>query len=101
MRGGRRRVDANQAGIVAALRKAGASVAVTSHLGHGFPDLVVGYVDEEGMGQTILMEIKAGADALTAEEARWHLAWRGGPTVIVRSAEAALTLVGKHGEGHA
>ena len=37
------RKDANQTQIVDALRGVGATVAITSMLGHGFPDLVVGY----------------------------------------------------------
>lgn len=36
-----KRVDANQSAIVAALRSAGVRVYVTSHIGGGFPDLVV------------------------------------------------------------
>jgi hypothetical protein len=37
------KVDINQKEIVAYLRKIGASVAVMSAVGQGFPDLVVGW----------------------------------------------------------
>ena len=37
------KVDANQPATVKALRDAGMTVAVTSSLGKGFPDLVVGF----------------------------------------------------------
>lgn len=85
-----RRTDANQAGIVAALRAVGCSVAVTSHLGHGFPDLVV------GRGRTtVLMECKSGPrDGLTEDEVTWHCLWKGGPLVIVRTPAEALAAVG-------
>jgi len=90
MRGGRRRVDANQAAIVAALRAAGCSVWCTYACGHGAPDLVVGY-----RNKTVLMEIKSDeGDRLTPDEQRWHTQWRGGPLVVVRSPAFALWVMG-------
>lgn len=87
------RVDANQAEIVAALRDVGCSVADTSRLGQGFPDLVVGRA-----GITFLLEIKNGraipsAQRLTPDEQAWHQAWRG-QVAVVRSVEEALAVVG-------
>ena len=49
------RTDANQAEIVAALRKAGASVTSLAGVADGCPDLLVGRA-----GQTLLMEVKDG-----------------------------------------
>ena len=89
MMGGRaRRTDANQQEIVKALRDWGATVAVTSAIGGGFPDLVVGV-----NGLNILMEIKRphppSAGALTNDEERWHAEWKG-QVAVVRSPEAAI-----------
>ena len=82
------RVDTNQAEIVDALRRAGCSVAVTSSLGHGFPDLVVGRHDKN-----YLIEIKHGAGKLTDDEREFHEIWRGSVTVV-RSVDQALAAVG-------
>lgn len=73
----RGRKDSNQTPIVEALRLAGATVAITSGLGSGFPDLVVGF-----RAANFLLEIKDG-DApmsqrrLTPDEQKWHDEWRG------------------------
>lgn len=84
------RVDANQQAVVEGLRKAGASVAITSALGDGFPDLVVGY-----HGRTVLMELKDGrakthSRYLTGAEVAFHFHWRGAPCVVVESLEQAM-----------
>lgn len=85
----RARVDINQREIVAALRRAGASVQVLSQVGQGVPDLLVSRA-----GTNYLLEVKAGPrDALTPDEAAWHDAWRG-QVCVVRSAEEALAAVG-------
>ena len=90
MRGGRRRVDANQAEIVYVLRAVGCSVWPTYHLGHGSPDLVCGH-----RGRTVLLEIKAKeGDRLTEDEERWHGGWRGGALVVVRTPDEALWAMG-------
>ena len=62
------RTDANQPQVVKALRDAGATVAITSMVGDGFPDLVVGF-----RGETLLIEVKDGSkpkseQALTPDE---------------------------------
>lgn len=82
------RVDDNQKAIVRYLRDMGVSVAVTSAIGKGFPDLVCGY-----KGKNILLELKDGnkplsAQVLTPEQRIWHYDWKGQVTVI-NSAEAA------------
>lgn len=88
------KVDENQAEIVEALRAVGASVTVTSQLGGGFPDLVVGYRNEANY----LLELKDGrkppsARKLTPDEERWHKAWRG-LVVVVASVDEALRAIG-------
>lgn len=89
---GAKRTDANQTAIVSAFRKLGATVAITSALGRGFPDLVVGY-----RRRNFLVEIKDGtkppsAQKLTPDEAAWHEKWRGQITII-RSVDDVLTLL--------
>ncbi len=88
------RTDANQQEIVRALRQIGASVAVTSAVGDGFVDLVVGY-----RGKNILLELKDGskppsAQKLTTDEQAFFATWRGF-AVVVRSVEEAIAVVVK------
>ena len=87
------KVDANQSEIVSALREVGASVAVTSALGKGFPDIVVGF-----RGINYLMEIKDGEKSpsrqkLTYDEQIWLSLWRG-QVNVVNSVKAALDVLG-------
>lgn len=78
----RGRVDENQSDIVEKFRGMGYSVAITSNLGNGFPDIVVGKY-----GVNVLVEIKDGAKSpsrrkLTEDEQRFHDTWRGAACVI-------------------
>lgn len=71
------RTDGNQSDVVGHLRRLGFSVAITSGLGAGFPDLVIG----RG-GRNWLIELKDPAQPLckrrlTPDEQLWHQAWRG------------------------
>ena len=61
-----KRVDANQAVIVAVLRAAGASVFDTHELGHGYPDLTVGF-----FGRNYLIEIKSPGGRYTDAEVKF------------------------------
>lgn len=86
------KVDANQAEIVAYFRKAGCSVAITSALGAGFPDLVVGKA-----GKTILIEVKDGRKPpserrLTQDERSFQGSWRGVYRVVESLQDAASVL---------
>lgn len=84
----RSRTDNNQKAIVAALRAAGASVLITSGLGHGAPDLFVSWSNK-----TVAVEIKDGDNAkLTPDELKFMQEWKGEYHVI-RSVEAALALL--------
>lgn len=86
------RVDANQAEIVAALRKAGASVWFI-----GLPvDLLVGF-----QGKTMLMEVKTltgkrkprAADH-TPLQVTFMAEWRGGAVSTVTDVDGALRALG-------
>lgn len=89
------RRDANEASIVSALERVGASVQRLNH--EGVPDLVVGF-----RGATMLIEVKMplgvkGGSAnrvLTPDQARWWTAWRGSRPIVVRSVAEALTAIG-------
>lgn len=75
MRGNR--IDRNQNEIVSALRKLGFSVAITSMLGKGFPDIVVGK-----NGKNYLFELKDNEKTpsqkkLTPDEEKFFASWRG------------------------
>ena len=76
------KADANQKEIVTGLRKLGFSVAVTSQLGSGFPDIVVGK-----NGRNYLFEIKDGAKPpsqkkLTEDELKFQSTWSGQYDVV-------------------
>ncbi len=84
------KVDANHQEIVQTLRSVGATVQSLATVGHGCPDLLVGW-----NGKTILMEVKDGekspsARRLTEEQIKWHSEWMGGALLVVDSSESAL-----------
>ena len=71
------RTDDNQQQIVKQLRQLGCSVAITSMIGKGFPDFIVGY-----KGRNLMIELKDGAKTksqkgLTMDESKWHTQWKG------------------------
>ena len=86
-------MDANQSAVVAALRAIGCEVFVASHIGKGFPDLMV--LPPQGPGgkrAPLLMEVKDGskppsAQKLTPDQVKFHSYW---PVVVVNSVEAAI-----------
>lgn len=87
-----KRTDANQTAIVQALRKVGCSVTITSMVGDGFPDIVVGV-----NGKNFLLEIKdkdqpPSKRVLTPEEKKFHEKW-GGHVETVYSVDDALNIV--------
>jgi Holliday junction resolvase len=88
------RIDSNQNEIVGILRQMGVSVAVTSMVGHGFPDLVAAL-----QNVTVLIECKNGKkplsqQKLTKDQEKFHDEWRG-HIHIVRSVEDAISLVNR------
>lgn len=93
MRGNR--IDENQTEIVGVFRQLGCTVAITSMIGQGFPDLVVGIVGRNER-VNLLVEIKDGskppsARKLTAPEQKFHDSWRG-QICIVSSPNDAIEL---------
>lgn len=77
------RTDRNQAEIVEALRRCGASVQSLASVGGGVPDLLVGF-----KGQTLLIEVKDGQKPpsgreLTQDQAEWFFDWQGAPVWVI------------------
>lgn len=88
------KIDDNQKTLVQHLRRCGFSVAVTSALGKGFPDIVVG-----SSGRNYLFEIKDPAKCparrrLTEDEAEFKTKWRGQYDVI-ETIDDALRIIDK------
>jgi hypothetical protein len=86
------RIDANQNEIVSALRKAGASVLITSQLKNCF-DCLVGY-----NGVNYIVEIKDGSltpskRKLTEGEQKFADNWKGGKYYIIESIEDAIKMI--------
>lgn len=77
------KVDQCQAEIVEALRQMGALVMITSDVGKGFPDLVVGY-----KGQVYLLECKIPGGVLTQVQKEWHSRWQGYVYIVHNPGEA-------------
>lgn len=92
------RVDGNQALIVRCLRDAGRSVAITSGVGDGFPDLVVGGATHcqrcgSRVKRTVLLEVKDPTkplhdQKLTQKQERFHNEWKGDIQVVKTIGEA-------------
>jgi Holliday junction resolvase len=86
------KTDANQQQVVKDLRKLGFSVAVTSSLGKGFPDLVLGKANKN-----YLVELKDGnkppsARKLTPDEEVFIDGWRG-KVIVAISTEDILNQI--------
>ena len=86
------RIDANQKKIVAHLREIGCSVLVTSQLGKGAPDIIVGY-----KGKDYLIEIKDGEkppsqQKLTPDEIKFKAEWKG-EYHVVNSLDRLLEII--------
>jgi hypothetical protein len=78
------RTDSNQAEIVKAFRQLGCEVAITSSLGGGFPDLVVG---KPKLSKVVLVEVKddakpPSARKLTKDEQKFRDAWNGSYAIV-------------------
>lgn len=89
-------VDANQPEIVAALRKAGATVQPLHGVGEGCPDLLVGY-----RGKNWLLEVKdvnkpPSKKKLNERQVEWHDGWKG-HVATVETSGAALAVIGAIG----
>jgi hypothetical protein len=89
----RAKIDANQAEIVAVLRRAGCTVQSLATIGNGCPDILVGH-----RRANYLFEIKDIAQVpskkkLTEDEWVWQRGWKGSVETIY-SAEQALRVLG-------
>jgi hypothetical protein len=81
------KIDANQAAIIEALEKTGATVQTLGAVGNGCPDLLVGR-----LGLNLLLECKVGAEDLNDGQREWHSRWHG-QVVVVRDEYEAMKLV--------
>jgi hypothetical protein len=87
-----KRCDSNQLLIVAALRAAGASVAILAGVGGGVPDLLIGW-----QGKNYLLEVKnleGRGDRFTPAELEFMEAWRG-QMAIAHNPEQAMEVFEK------
>jgi hypothetical protein len=84
-----KKVDKNQNEVVKTLRDFGADVHLLHMVGSGIPDLLVAYE-----GQTILMEVKDGADKkFTPDQIKFIAGWKGGHLYRVNSSEEAIEVL--------
>ncbi len=87
------RKDGNHTDVIKALEKVGATVQTLSQVGHGCPDLLVGF-----RGRNVLLELKDSAQPpskrkLSESETTWHERWRG-QVCVVSTLEHALQIIG-------
>ena len=84
-----KKVDKNQKDVVKALRSMGATVVDLSAVGKGMTDLLVGFD-----GQTILLEVKSGADKkFTPQQIKFFAGWKGGPLHRVNSVQESIEVL--------
>lgn len=84
-----KKVDVIQKDVVNKLRSMGATVVDLSAVGKGMTDLLVGFD-----GQTILLEVKSGADKkFTPQQIKFFAAWTGGMLARVNSVQEAEDLL--------
>lgn len=82
------KIDGNQARIVAALEKTGATVQTLGAVGDGCPDLLVGR-----LGITVLLECKVAGQKLNEDQEDWHEWWRGQKPIVVRDEYEAMEVL--------
>jgi hypothetical protein len=86
------KVDATQAEIVAALKKAGATVQHLHSVGEGCPDLLVGW---RGTNWLFECKPKIGSPSdrkLRPNQVEWHDGWKG-QVATVETPEAAMSIM--------
>ena len=92
-----KRVDVNQAEIVAEFRRLGWEVIDMHEFGHGFPDLIIArvYSADEGTcsWQHYLVEVKAPRGKYTPDQVEFNKRF-GGLAVTVKSVEQVKELFG-------
>lgn len=89
------KIDSNQNEVIKSLRQIpGVTIAITSQLGGGFADFLLGY-----KGVNFMIELKDGAKSpsqrkLTPDEEKFHAAWSGQISVC-NSFEDVFALINK------
>lgn len=89
----KKRVDANQAGLVELLRWYGLSVETELfRVGRGVPDLLVGGELPcphcgRSFRQNLLLEVKTPLGKLDEAQRKWHASWRGQVEVVTNQAD--------------
>jgi hypothetical protein len=86
------RTDANHSALVSAFHGCGATVCSLASLGHGCPDLLIGF-----RGANLLVECKDGAKSksrirLTPLQEEFIRTWRG-KVHVIDSVDAAINLL--------
>lgn len=94
MPGYARRRDTTHADVRDCLRQCGYSVFDAGSVGGSFVDLVVG-----AHGLTFLVEVKSPGGKPSEGQTRFARDWRGGPVLVVYSAEEAMAGILKHVRG--
>ncbi len=87
-----RRADTNHVEIVAAFKQFNASVTDLRLVGHGTPDLLIGF-----QGRDRQVEVKTAKGKVRAGQDAYAEAWKGCRPVVVRSIEDVIALVGPYG----
>jgi uncharacterized protein (DUF362 family) len=87
------RADNNQEAIVKALRACGATVAITSQVGGGFPDLCVAIF---GVNHLIEIKNKDARGKLSTEQLIFRDKWKG-KVYVVETVSEALKVIGVEG----
>lgn len=84
------RQDLSQKKMVESLRRVPhLTVALTTGVGFGFPDAIIGY-----KGHTYMVEIKSPGGDLRASQILWLAKWRGAPVILAETAEDVLRAMG-------
>ncbi|NMB65622.1 MAG: hypothetical protein GYA16_12225 [Spirochaetes bacterium] len=89
--------DQNQKEIVQKLRDTLViSVEITTGIGHGFPDLLVGfYSTKYNMFFNLLFEVKNTTGKLKKGQIEWHSEWKGN-VYTIRSFDEAMEIINQY-----
>ena len=83
----KKKVDSNQAQIIADLKKIGVSVLNLSRVGGGCPDLLIGW-----QGKNILIEIKTAKGNLNDLQIEFFKEWKG-PKFVCKSINEIIEII--------
>ena len=83
----KKKVDSNQAQIIADLKKNGVSVLNLSRVGGGCPDILVGW-----QGKNILIEIKTAKGNLNDLQIEFFEQWKG-PKFVCKSINEIIEII--------